>query len=65
VSSPRYREIWIPAEEVRPGDRLIPSRTSIVAVGRTISGDVRISTASGTRITLAARTPVTVARPTA
>lgn len=47
MSASRDRELFIPASDVRVGDRLIPSGIRIVAIENTVSGDVRFRTESG------------------
>ncbi len=58
----RSWDITIPAREVRPGDRLVPSGTEVVDVGRTPSGEILIRTATGSKIPMPERSPVVVAR---
>jgi hypothetical protein len=58
----RSREITIPAREIRPGDRLVPSGTEIVDVRRTRSGEILIRTATGNKIPMPERCPVVVSR---
>jgi hypothetical protein len=56
-------ELWIPATEVRPGDRLVVSGLRIVEVGRTASWEVQIITETGNRLAIPAKLPVTIWRP--
>lgn len=55
-------ELSIPARQVRAGDRLVPSGARIVAVSRTASGDILITSESGSRMPMPEATVVIVCR---